>query len=85
VVRRNLPAVGLDVTISKVDDLGAALGAGATFDLVDLRTGLPYPDSASFLAHMLAYLPSEWVLPGVRTQVERVASMSGDGRQVAAA
>jgi hypothetical protein len=34
---------------------------------------------------MLADLPSGWVLPGVRTQVEGVASMSGDGRQAAAA
>jgi DNA-binding SARP family transcriptional activator/ABC-type transport system substrate-binding protein len=85
VVRRNLAAVGLDVTIRKVDDLGAALGSGATFDLVDLRTGLPYPDSASFLAHMLHELPSGWVLPGVRTQMEGVAGMSGDGRQAAAA
>jgi DNA-binding SARP family transcriptional activator/ABC-type oligopeptide transport system substrate-binding subunit len=85
VVRRNLAAVGLDVTIRKVDDLGAALGSGATVDLVDLRTGLPYPDSASFLAHMLHDLPSGWILPGVRTQVEGVAGMSGDGRQAAAA
>ena len=85
IVRRNLAPVGLDVTIKKVDDLGAALESGATFDVVDLRTGLPYPDSASFLAHMLPDLPSGWVRPEVRTQVEGVASMSGDGRQAAAA
>jgi hypothetical protein len=85
VVRRNLAAVGLDVTIRKVDDLGAALDSGAEFDLLDIRTALPYPDSASFLAHMLHDLPSGWVLPGVRTQVEGVAGMSGDRRQAAAA
>jgi DNA-binding SARP family transcriptional activator/ABC-type transport system substrate-binding protein len=85
VVRRNLAAIGLDVTIRKVADLGAALESGATFDLIDLRSGLPYPDSASFLAHMLHDLPSGWVPPGVRAQVEGVASMSRDRRQAAAA
>jgi DNA-binding SARP family transcriptional activator/ABC-type transport system substrate-binding protein len=85
VVRRNLAAVGLDVTIRKVDDLGAALDSGAEFDLLDLHTALPYPDSASFLAHMLRDLPSGWVLPDVRTQVEGVAGISGDARQAVAA
>jgi DNA-binding SARP family transcriptional activator/ABC-type transport system substrate-binding protein len=85
VVRRNLAAVGLDVTIRKVDDLGAALDSRAEFDLLDLHTALPYPDSASFLAHILHDLPSGWDLPGVRTQVEGVAGMSGDRRQAAAA
>jgi ABC-type transport system substrate-binding protein len=85
VVRQNLGAVGIDVTIRSLDDLGAALESGAEFDLVDTSTALPYPDSASFLAHMFDDLPSGWVPVGVRARLERVAAKGGDGRQAAAA
>jgi DNA-binding SARP family transcriptional activator/ABC-type transport system substrate-binding protein len=85
VVRRNLGAIGIDVTIRKLDDLGAALESGAEFDLLDLETALPYPDSASFLAHLVDELPRGWVPAGVQEQVKTLAAMSGDGRQAAAA
>lgn len=85
VVRRNLGAIGIDVTLRKVDDLGAALESGAKFDLIDTSTALPYPDSASFLAHMFAALPSGWVPPSVKARVRRVARIREDGRQAAAA
>jgi DNA-binding SARP family transcriptional activator/ABC-type oligopeptide transport system substrate-binding subunit len=85
VVRRNLAAIGLDVTIRKVDDLRAALGSGAIFDLVDLQTGLPYPDSASFLAHMVDEVPPGWIPAGLQDQVKTISAMSGDDRQAAAA
>jgi hypothetical protein len=85
VVLRNLAAVGINVTIRKLDDLGAVRESGAKFDLLDTSTGLPYPDSASFLAHMFDDIPSGWVPAGVRRQAEGLAGRSGDGRQAAAA
>jgi hypothetical protein len=84
-VQRDLAAAGIDLTLRKVDDVGAAIESGAEFDLVDASSGLPYPDSASFLARMLEDLPSGWVPAEVQARVERVAGMSGDGRQAAAA
>jgi DNA-binding SARP family transcriptional activator/ABC-type transport system substrate-binding protein len=85
VVRQNLAAVGIDVTIRKLDDLGAVIESGAKFDLLDASTELPYPDSASFLAHMFDGIPSGWAPAGVRARVEGAAGMSGDERQAAAA
>ena len=85
VVRRNLAAVGIDVTIRKLDDLGAAIESGAKVDLLDIRTALPYPDSASFLAHMFYDVPSGWSPASVRAWVDAVHGMSGAGRQAAAA
>lgn len=84
-VRLSLAAVGIDVTIREFDDIGAAIASGADFDLLDVGTGLPYPDSASFLARMFDDLPSGWVPAGVRTRVNGVGSISGDPRQAAAA
>jgi ABC-type oligopeptide transport system substrate-binding subunit len=86
VVRRNLAAVGIDVSIRKLDDdVGAAIESGAMFDLLDMRTALPYPDSASFLAQVVDDLPSGWVPAGVQARVKGVAGTGRDGRQAAAA
>ena len=85
VVQQSLGAIGIDVTITKLDDLDAALEPGANFDLLDMRTALPYPDTASFLAQLVDDLPSGWVSALVRARVEAVRRMSGDGRQAAAA
>jgi hypothetical protein len=85
VVRRNLAPVGIDVTIRKLDDLRRTLDSGTEFDLLDMYTALLYPDSASFLAHMVDALPSGWVPAGVRASVEGAARLSGDRRQAAAA
>jgi hypothetical protein len=85
VVQRNLARVGISVTIRKLDDLHAALASGAEFDLLDIHSALPYPDSASFLARMVGDLPSGWVTAGVRARVKSVARMSGTRRQAAAA
>jgi DNA-binding SARP family transcriptional activator/ABC-type transport system substrate-binding protein len=84
VVRRNLATVGIKVTIRKLEEPGAAIDSGTSFDLLDVRTELPYPDAASFLAHTLDDLPSGWVPAGVRARVNGVARMSGAGRQAAA-
>ena len=85
VVRRNLARVGISVTIRKLVDLRAALASGAEFDLLDIHTALPYPDSASFLARMFGDLPSGWVTASVRARAKSVARMSADRRQAAAA
>jgi hypothetical protein len=85
VVRRNLATVGINVTIRKLDDLGAAIESGARFDLLDTSTALPYPDSASFLARMFNDIPSGWVPSAVQARVEGIADISGNRRQAAAA
>jgi DNA-binding SARP family transcriptional activator/ABC-type oligopeptide transport system substrate-binding subunit len=85
VARRNLATVGINVTIRKLDDLGAAIESGAKFDLLDTSTALPYPDSASFLTHLFDDIPSGWLPAGVRARVESLAGMSGNRRQAAAA
>jgi hypothetical protein len=85
VVRRNLATVGIHVTIRTLEEPNAAIESGAKVDLLDVRTELPYPDAASFLAHTLDDLPSGWVPAGVRARVNGVARMSGAGRQAAAA
>ena len=84
-VRRDLSAIGIDVTIRAVADLDRALRRGARFDLVDSETELLYPDSASYLAQAILDIPRGWVQPAVRADVERVAKRSGAGRQAAAA
>jgi DNA-binding SARP family transcriptional activator/ABC-type transport system substrate-binding protein len=84
VLRENLAAVGIDVTIRKLDDLAAAIESGAEFDLLDTSAHLPYPDTASFLDHMFAGIPSRWLPASVRARVEGVAALSGDRRQAAA-
>jgi DNA-binding SARP family transcriptional activator/ABC-type transport system substrate-binding protein len=83
-VETELAAIGIEVEIRAIDPVEVAKSA-AKFDLIDAETGLPYPDSASFLAHLFDEIPSEWVPAGVRARVERVAGISGDRRQAAAA
>jgi hypothetical protein len=84
-VRRDLSAIGIDVTITAVADLDRALRRGAKFDLLDGETEILYPDSASFLAQAIRDIPRGWVQPAVRAEVERVAKRGGAGRQAAGA
>jgi DNA-binding SARP family transcriptional activator/ABC-type transport system substrate-binding protein len=83
-VENELAAIGIDVEIRTIDPAEVSKSA-AKVDLIDAETGIPYPDSASFLAHMFDEIPSEWVPAGVRARVEGVAGMRGDGRQAVAA
>jgi hypothetical protein len=75
-VKTNLAAIGIEVEIRTIDPVEFSKSA-AKFDLIDAETGIPYPDSASFLAHMFEEIPSEWVPAGVRTRVKGVAGMRG--------
>jgi DNA-binding SARP family transcriptional activator/ABC-type transport system substrate-binding protein len=83
-VRRDLSAIGIDVTIRTVADLDRALRRGARFDLVDSETELLYPDSATFLAQAIRGIPRAWVQSQVRNRVDRVARLNGADRQTAA-
>jgi ABC-type oligopeptide transport system substrate-binding subunit len=83
--RRDLSAIGINVTIRQVAELDRALRRGASFDLLDGETEIAYPDSASFLAQAIRDIPRGWVQPAVRKTVERVAKLSGADRQTAAA
>lgn len=84
-VRRDLSAIGIHVRIREVPDVDRALRRGAKFDLLDGETEILYPDSASFLAQAIRDIPREWVQPAVRTNVERLATLTGADRQNAAA
>jgi DNA-binding SARP family transcriptional activator/ABC-type oligopeptide transport system substrate-binding subunit len=83
-VKTNLAAIGIEVEIRTIDAVEFSKSA-AKFDLIDAETGIPYPDPASFLAHMFEEIPSEWVPTGVRARVESVAGISGNRREAAAA
>jgi len=85
VVVINMAAIGIDVEIRKVDLVGLSSTRAASFDLVDAESGIPYPDSASFLRQLLRDIPSGWVPDGVRAKIHRVAGLTGDRRQTAAA
>jgi DNA-binding SARP family transcriptional activator/ABC-type oligopeptide transport system substrate-binding subunit len=53
VVQANLAAIGIEVRLRELDDLGGALESGAEFDLVDASTVILYPDAGSFLTQMI--------------------------------
>jgi hypothetical protein len=84
-VRANLEAIGIRVRLERVLDAATALRSSARFDLVDLESGILYPDSASFLAKLAADLPPGWMPAGSRQAVGRVAALDGARRQPAAA
>jgi ABC-type oligopeptide transport system substrate-binding subunit len=85
VVQTDLAPIGIDVELRNVDDLQAALERETSFDLIDADTSILYPDSASFLAEMMRDTPAGWAPAAVRARVRRVARLSGDRRQRAAA
>jgi ABC-type oligopeptide transport system substrate-binding subunit len=83
VIATNLPTIGIDVKIRKVDFSGRDAKL-KSFDLIDFETGIPYPDSASFLSQLVRDFPSGWLPEGVRARVHQVAVLSGNRRQTAA-
>jgi hypothetical protein len=84
-VQRDLAAIGIGVTIRQVADVDRALRRGARFDLLDRETQILYPDAASFLQRVIRDIPRRWVERAVQTRMERVARLSGNDRQTAAA
>jgi DNA-binding SARP family transcriptional activator/ABC-type oligopeptide transport system substrate-binding subunit len=84
IVQRDLGAIGIDVSVREVGSLGAALRSRSRFDLLDLRSDLPYPDPASFLGQILEDVPAEWIPPKVSASVSDVMALNG-GRRFAAA
>jgi ABC-type oligopeptide transport system substrate-binding subunit len=85
IVQRDLAAIGIEVAIRKFDNLDAAIRSGVTFDLLDTRSDLPYPDPATFLSQMLRDAPPGWVSEVVSAEVREVAGLSGHRRTVRAA
>jgi len=53
VVRTDLGAIGIEVDIRRVDSAGLSSKEAASFDLIDVDSWIPYPDSASFLKQLL--------------------------------
>jgi ABC-type oligopeptide transport system substrate-binding subunit len=80
-VQTHLAAIGIDVEISKVDDLSEAMKTTAMFDLLDTDTWIPYPDPASFLRQMLRDLPAAWAPAAASAKIQHVAGLSGNARQ----
>ena len=85
IVQRDLAVIGIDVTIRKFDDLDAEIRSGVTFDLLDIRSDLPYPDPATFLSQIPRDVPPGWVSEAVSAEVRDVARLSGRRRIARAA
>jgi DNA-binding SARP family transcriptional activator/ABC-type transport system substrate-binding protein len=81
-----LRELGVSVAAVEVDNPQAAIRAGrARFDLIDLSTNVPYPDSAAFLERMLGYdVPRRWVPTSTQTAIARLDTLSGRRRKEAA-
>jgi len=84
-VQTALAAIGIHVRIENVRSTREALNPRGSFDLLEAKAEILYPDSASFLTQILQSIPEGWTPIGARTQIQRVASTSGDRRQAAAA
>jgi class 3 adenylate cyclase/ABC-type transport system substrate-binding protein len=85
IVRDDLAQTGIDVRIRRLSNFDVVFEPGARYDLLDWGTDSPYPDAASSLAQMLLRdVPTTWLPPGVREEVERVDDLTGQPRQDAA-
>jgi DNA-binding SARP family transcriptional activator len=83
-VRADLAAIGIEVRIRELGDLDKAVRRGAEFDLVDVDSGVLYPDAGSYLAQMARDTPRGWLPSGVRRKIEGLSKLDGDARQTAA-
>jgi hypothetical protein len=81
-----LRPIGLSVVPVAVADPHAAIQSNLSrFDLVDLSTSLPYPDSPAFLGQMLGGdVPAAWLPASTATGLARLRSLSGERRGRAA-
>jgi hypothetical protein len=84
IVQRSLGEVGIVVTFKKVAGMRAAIRHSSRFDLLDLRSDLPYPDPASFLGQVIETVPAGWVPKDVSARVREVMASAGDQRFAAA-
>jgi ABC-type oligopeptide transport system substrate-binding subunit len=84
IVQRDLGAVGIDVRVRRVDSV-ASNRSDSRFDLVDLRSELPYPDPASFVERILGDVPAGWVPTNLSVRASDTMAMNGDKRFAAAA
>jgi ABC-type oligopeptide transport system substrate-binding subunit len=80
-VRHDLAAIGIAIAIRTRNRAARA----DAYDLIDAETGIPYPDSASFLKQLLGDTPRGWIPPAVRARINHVARLTGDRRQPTAA
>jgi DNA-binding SARP family transcriptional activator/ABC-type transport system substrate-binding protein len=78
--------LGVSVTAVEVAHPRAAIRADPTkFDLVDLSTNVPYPDSAAFLERMLGYdVPRAWLPTSTKAAIARLNTLSDRAREEAA-
>lgn len=79
IVQSNLGAIGIHVSVRDIGSLGASFRSGARFDLLHLRSDLPYPDPASYLEQFLEDLPAGWIPPAVSARVRGVMTLNGTG------
>jgi ABC-type transport system substrate-binding protein len=84
-VKAQLRPIGITVRIKELNDASEPALARAHVDLVERVTGLPYPDSASFISKMLGGdVPTRWLPTGVGAKSARVGTLSGRQRSDAA-
>jgi hypothetical protein len=86
-VESQLRRIGIQINVKEyADPRAAADEPGAAIDLLVGRTLLDYPDSASFVVQVFrSDIPHRWLGADVRRAIERVARLSGNERQTAAA
>lgn len=86
VVAAQLAPVGIAVHLMEMDDTSGAALARAPVDMVEVTSSLSYPDRASFLTAMLGGdIPTAWLPQTVERSLARVGTMTGPGRDMAAA
>jgi DNA-binding SARP family transcriptional activator/ABC-type oligopeptide transport system substrate-binding subunit len=84
-VQNSLATIAIYVRIENIRSTRQAFSHGGSFDLLDSKAEILYPDSASFLTQVLESIPRGWEPADARMKINRVANRSGDHRQSAAA
>ena len=85
IVHTALAKIGITVQVRKVGSISAGLSQEGSFDLLDARAEILYPDSASFVTQALQSIPEGWVPAGVQARIQRLADSTGNHRQTGAA
>jgi ABC-type transport system substrate-binding protein len=84
-VHTALAKIGITVLVRTVGSTSKGFSHEGSFDLLDARTEILYPDSASFLTQALQSIPEGWVPAAVQARIQRLASSTGNHRQTGGA
>lgn len=84
-VRTALAKIGITVEVRRVGSTSKGFSQEGSYDLLDARAEILYPDSASFLTQALQSIPAGWVPAAVQARIQRLAGLTGNQRQTGAA